>query len=346
MIHIDGAEKSGSGMILRATIALASVLGQPVRMTGIRARRSKPGLRPQHLACVTSCAEMCGARLSGAVVNSMEITYRPGGRVRGGRYEWNIGTAGSTTLLASAVLPLALFADSDSTVTLSGGLFQDFAPSAHHMQHILLPTLRKMGVNADLEILQPGYVPAGNGRIRLTVRPLTGPLEPLVLSRPGRVKTVCGVALSSHLKRQHVSERMASECRKVLGGSGLRAGIEEVNDETSAQPGASLTVWAETDSGCLIGSDRAGRRGRSSESIGRHVARALIEDLTTHATVDRHAADQLIVYALLATGTSRYVVPQVTDHVETGLWLAGKWGGAVRIDGNRIEINGLGYRPG
>lgn len=346
MIHIDGAEKSGSGTILRSTIALASVLGRPVRMTAIRARRSKPGLRPQHLACVTACAEMCGARVSGAAVNSMEITYRPGSRVRGGRYEWKIGTAGSTTLLASAVLPLALFADADTTVTLSGGLFQDFAPSAHHMQHVLLPTLRKMGIDADLEILQPGYVPAGNGKIRLTVRPLTGPLKPLVLSPPGTVGTVCGIALSSHLKRQHVSERMASECRKVLSGSGLQAGIDEVNDETSSQPGANLTVWAETDSGCLIGSDRAGRRGRSSESIGRYVANALLADTETHATVDRHAADQLIVYALLAAGTTRYVMPQVTDHVETNLWLGQTWGGAVRLDGRRVEIKGLGYTPG
>jgi RNA 3'-terminal phosphate cyclase (ATP) len=343
MIYIDGSEKSGSGTILRSTIALASVLGRPFRMTGIRARRAKPGLRPQHLACVTACAEMCGAEVQGAAVNSMQIVYKPGTKVRGGHYEWNIGTAGSTTLLASALVPLAMFADTATAITLTGGLFQDFAPSAHHMQHVLLPTLRKMGIDVDLEILQPGYVPAGRGKIRLNLHPVTGPIKPLILSEQGEVRRIGGLALSSRLKTQRVSERMASECKKVLAGMGLAAVIEERHDETSPQPGASLTIWAETENGCLIGSDQAGKRGRTSESIGRYVAKKLKQDLDTGATVDRYLADQLIVYAALAGGTTRYVIPQVSDHVEANLWLAEKWGASTGLEGSRLTVTGLGY---
>jgi RNA 3'-terminal phosphate cyclase (ATP) len=346
MIQIDGAAKSGSGTILRSALTLATVLGQPLRMTGIRARRPKPGLRPQHLACVTSCAEMCRARVKGAAVGSMAITYDPTRKILGGRYEWNIGTAGSTTLLLSTLLPVALFADSDTTFSLSGGLFQDFAPSAHHMQHVFLPTLKKMGIEAALEIVQPGYVPSGRGVIRVTVSPLSGPLRPLVLHEQGTVETVRGISLSSHLAQQRVSERMAAECTKVLAEAGFQTRIETVNDDTSLQAGASLTVWAATDSGCLIGSDQAGKRGRSSESIGRNVASRLKEDLATDATVDRHMADQLILYAILGSGTTQYMIPRLTDHVEASMYVAEKWGAGVSIKGNALAVTGLGCTPG
>jgi RNA 3'-terminal phosphate cyclase len=41
-------------------------------------------------------------------------------------------------------------------------MFQDFAPSPFHMRNVAMKTLRKMEIDADLEIVRPGYVPAGN----------------------------------------------------------------------------------------------------------------------------------------------------------------------------------------
>jgi RNA 3'-terminal phosphate cyclase (ATP) len=214
------------------------------------------------------------------------------------------------------------------------------------MQHVFLPTLKKMGIEAALEIVQPGYVPSGRGVIRVAVSPLSGPLRPLVLHEQGTVETVRGISLSSHLAQQRVSERMAAECTKVLAEAGFQTRIETVNDDTSLQAGASLTVWAATDSGCLIGSDQAGKRGRSSESIGRNVASRLKEDLATDATVDRHMADQLILYAILGSGTTQYMIPRLTDHVEASMYVAEKWGAGVSIKGNALAVTGLGCTPG
>lgn len=44
MIHIDGAQKSGSGTIVRFAGGLATLLGEELHLTNIRARREKPGL--------------------------------------------------------------------------------------------------------------------------------------------------------------------------------------------------------------------------------------------------------------------------------------------------------------
>jgi len=342
MIYIDGSAKSGSGTMVRYAVALSSLLGEELRINNIRAKRDKPGLRPQHLASVTACAQMCDAQVEGAVVNSKEITYKPGGRIKGGYYQWEIGTAGSATLLVMTLLPLALFADKETILRISGGLFQDFAPSAHHMQYVLFPNLGKLGIKAELEVIRPGYVPRGGGIIQVSIKPVSGGLKPLSLLKQGKVKKVTGLALSSHLREQRVSQRMAEECQKVVAEKGHQARIETLWDETAPQAGASLTLWAETDSGCLLGSDQAGKRGRSSEQIGRYVARNLLEDLGSSATVDRYLADQLIIYAALAAGTTEYIIPWFSEHVEANLWLVEKFGVRACLDGNTLYIEGSG----
>jgi len=344
MIRIDGATKAGSGTILRLAVALSTLLGDELHIWNIRARRDKPGLRPQHLQVLLACAQMCDGTADGAEVGSKEIVYRPGKRIRGDVYRWDIGTAGSTTMLATALLLVACFADRPSALEMSGGLFQDFAPSAHHMQYVLLPTLAKMGVNASIEIKRPGYVPKGNGLIVMKVEPVTR-ISPLALTEQGQVSRIAGISLSSHLNKEKVSQRMATECQRRLAAKHYESNIELLHDSQASQKGAALSVWAETHTGCLIGADRAGMPGRSSEEIGRFVAQHLLEDLNTGATVDRHLADQLIPYCALAHGTSRYIIPQNTEHVETNLWLVREITGArAELDGKCILIDGIGYQ--
>lgn len=343
MIHIDGSAKSGSGTIVRYAVALASLLGEDLHITNIRAKRDKPGLRPQHLASVKACAEICGAKVEGARVDSMEITYRPGPHIKGGYYEWEIGTAGSTTLLTLTILPILLFAEKEATLKISGGLFQDFAPSASHIQHVLFPTLRKMGIESGLEVVRPGYVPAGHGIIQVRTKPIARAINPLSMLQPGKVEAINGIALSSKLRPARVSQRMAEECQRVLAREGYRASIDVQYDDTALQAGASLAIWAETDIACRFGADMAGKRGRSSEEIGRHVAHALLEDLKTGATVDRYLADQLIIYAALAQGTTEYLIPRFTEHVDSNLWLVEKFGARTSVEDNRLHIEGIGY---
>jgi RNA 3'-terminal phosphate cyclase len=137
---------------------------------------------------------------------------------------------------------------------------------------------------------------------------------------------------------------MAEECQKVLTSYRCKAEIEKIEDESSLQEGAALAIYAETSLGNRIGSDRAGRPGRSSESIGRYVAVSLMEDIQTGAAVDRYIADQLIIYGGLAEGVTKYRVPRITEHVETNLWLIEEFLGAkTRIDGNLLEIEGIGF---
>jgi RNA 3'-terminal phosphate cyclase (ATP) len=128
--------------------------------------------------------------------------------------------------------------------------------------------------------------------------------------------------------------------------------IEIRNDEAdhpafqlpAFQPGAALTVWAETEKGCLLGSDLSGALGRPAERIGRQTANHLLSDLKTGAAVDRHTADQLIPLAALAKGESIINILEITDHIESRCWLAETILGArTRIEGTRLTISGIEY---
>ncbi len=344
MIEVDGSQKSGSGTILRYAVSLASLLGQDLHITNIRAKRKNPGLRPQHRLSVMACGQLSRGTAERAEVGSKEIMFRPGKVLMGGDYGWDIGTAGSTTMLAMTVLPLALFADRPSTFKITGGLFQDFAPSAIHLQDVFFPTLRKMGIDAQLKIIRPGYVPKGGGVIELMVEPVKDKIKPLKLLRQGRVIEIKGKAISSHLKERKVSDRMAELCRNELREDGFDPQIEVLYDTTSIQKGAALAIYAYTDTGCIIGSDMAGKLGRTSEEIGRSVARNLIDDIKTNATVDRYQADLLIIYGALADGLTEYSIPRMTEHVDSNLWLIQEiLGVKSEVKGNHLRIEGVGF---
>jgi RNA 3'-terminal phosphate cyclase (ATP) len=343
MLKLDGGQHSGSGTIVRFGVALAALSGQELTLTNIRAKRDQPGLRPQHLKAVEAIAELCQGTLEGGVVGSRELCFRPGPLPQGGEFHWDIGTAGSTTMLALATLPVAAFAERPCLFRITGGVFQDFAPSAFHFQHALLPLLRWMGLNADLRILRPGYAPSGGGVIELSVEPVGSQLTPLRLMKQDDHLSFWGIALSSRLERRQVSQRMAASSQEVLAQRGLAADVQLLSDDTAFQAGAALALFAQGDD-TIIGADQAGALRRSAESIGRYVGESLLEDLDRGATVDRHLADQLVIFAALGEGVSEFLIPEATDHVQANIWLVETILGArAMLEGQLLRLQGTGY---
>src|SRR5687767_6264256 len=104
MITIDGSQHSGSGTIVRYSVALAALLHGPVMVIDDRQNRAQRSLRTQHVRSVLAFAALCGASTDGVHVDSRDFTFVPEPRISGCTFEWNIGTAGSTTMLALTVL--------------------------------------------------------------------------------------------------------------------------------------------------------------------------------------------------------------------------------------------------
>jgi len=324
LLEIDGSQKSGSGTILRLSIALAGVLGEPLHIYNIRQRRGQPGLRPQHLESVLTAAKLCNAEMKGAKLGSRELWFKPDGTVSG-EIRAEIGTAGSISMLLLTILPLCSYAKGAVSVqVVKGGTDVRHAPTINYLKHVLMPILERMGLKASLTIRKYGYYPKGVGEVLLEVQPCSK-LTPIRLEEFGTVEKLRGVSVCTFLEDRKVAERQAKAANRYLKDHGYEAKIQVVNDRSNPlQKGSSLVLWAETSTGALLGGDAIGELRKLSEVVGREAAENLFREVMAQATVDVHLADMLVPYIALADGNSVYLTRDVTDHLDTNMWLAQK----------------------
>jgi RNA 3'-phosphate cyclase len=300
---------------------MSSILREELHIYNIRKRRPSPGLRPQHLEAVLTAGRLCNAEVKGAKLGSREIWFVPG-EIRGGRLEAEIGTAGSIPMLILTVLPICLHAKREVELRIrKGGTDTRNAPTINFLRYILLPTLRKMGVEASVQIRAYGYYPVGMGEVILRVTPCRS-LKPLKLREYERIRGVNGISICTFLEDKRVADRQATSARKILEAQGYKSNIEVVYDSSNpTQKGSSLVLWAETDSGAIIGGDAIGELRKSSEKVGREAANNLLMELKAKVTSDIHLGDMIIPYIGLAKGFSTYTVREFSEHLDTNIWL-------------------------
>ncbi len=324
MLEIDGSQKSGSGTILRLSVALAGVLGEPLHIYNIRQKRGQPGLRPQHLESVLTAAKLCNAEMKGATLGSSELWFKPD-HIISGEVRAEIGTAGSISMLLLTILPLCAYAKGAVSVqVVKGGTDVRHAPTINYLKYVLLPILERMGLKASLTIRKYGYYPKGMGEVLLEVQPCSK-LTPIRLEEFGTVEELRGVSVCTFLEDRKVAERQAKAANKYLKDHDYEAKIQVVNDRSNPlQKGSSLVLWAETSTGALLGGDAIGELRKLSEVVGREAAENLFREVEAQATVDIHLADILVPYIALADCNSVYLTRDVTDHLDTNMWLAQK----------------------
>jgi RNA 3'-phosphate cyclase len=336
LLEIDGSQKSGSGTILRLSVALAGILNEPLHIYKIRQRRPQPGLRPQHLEAVLTAAKICNAETKGAKLGSRELWFRPT-QITSDEVHAEIGTAGSIPMLLLTILPLCAFARKTLRVhVVKGGTDVRHAPTINYIKHVLLPMLERMGLKIKLDIKRYGYYPKGMGEISLEVQPCSE-LKPLHLEAFGNIEEVKGISVCTFLAKRKVAQRQAKAANKILKAHGYEAQIEVVNDTSNPlQKGSSLVLWAKTNTHALLGGDAIGELRKPSEVVGREAAENLVKEIKAEATVDVHLADMLVPYVALAKGESSYLCRQITEHIDTNIWLAQK------ILGVRFEVSRVG----
>ena len=72
---------------------MSCLLKKPINIIQIRAGRSKPGLRPQHLTGIRLLSDICQGNLEGDSVGSMSVKFQPNS-MKFGRYVADTQTAG------------------------------------------------------------------------------------------------------------------------------------------------------------------------------------------------------------------------------------------------------------
>ena len=338
MFEIDGSQKSGSGTILRLAVALAAATGESLHIYNIRQNRPQRGLKPQHLEAVLTAAKLCNAEVKGATLGSKELWFKPQ-EVKSGNFEAEIGTAGSISALLMATLPICAFANGSVRLHVAkGGTDVSHSPTINYLRNVFLAALKQMGLEASITVHRYGYYPKGMGEVTMTIKP-PEQLKPIRLETFGKLKGVKGVSVCTFLADRKVAERQAKAASEYLSEKGYATDIEVINDRSNTfQKGSSIALWAETDTGAIIGADAIGELKKTSEKVGREAAEKLIAELSAKPTVDMYLADMLIPYMALAEGTSSLLTREVSDHLETNIWLAEKM---LKLRFNIQKVNNL-----
>ena len=339
MLHLDGSYGEGGGQILRTALSLAATLEQPVHIANIRASRAKPGLRPQHLTGVLALARITQAEVTGAELHSRELTFRPR-RAQPGRYLFDVaektGSAGSVTLLAQALLPPLLAAGQGSSLTLRGGTHVSWSPLAHYLLHVFLPALAQLGAKVEMTLHRWGWYPRGGGEVGLEIHPAPK-LAGVEWRTPPEFQAFRALSAASRLP-EHVSRRQGERLKSRLGG-GLPVDLLQAG---GLDPGSMVLIY-----GPLAGFDALGARGKPAEKVADEAADAFLSFRDRGAAVDRHLADQIVLYLARARGPSSLITPEITLHLLTNLWVIEQFlGPTFEVKGELGERGEIGCQGG
>lgn len=256
-----------------------------------------------------AAAEVGQAQATGAELGAQELLFRPAG-IRAGHFDFEVGSAGSTTLVLQTVLPALLQADAPSSLILRGGTHNPQAPTFEFLERAFLPLLRRMGANADLILDRPGFYPAGGGRMRARVEPVRS-WKRLELLEQGELRRITAHALVANLPR-HVAERELQVTRLGLGLRPQDLSLAEL--DTATGPGNVLTLTIECANVAEVVSG-FGRKGKPAETVASEACAEARAYLDSNAPVGVHLADQLLLPVALAGGRFRTQAP--SSHART-----------------------------
>lgn len=312
MIKIDGSFGEGGGQILRTALALSAIEKKPFEMFNIRTGRKKPGLAAQHLQCVEALAQICDAEVSGARVGSLSLRFYPG-EIKSGDYCFEIGTAGSVSLVLQTIfLPLSLI-EGSSSVIIRGGTHVPFSPCFHYLKDQWLFYLKKIGFDARLEMVRAGFYPKGGGEINIFIRHVEK-VYPLVLIERGRLLKVRGVSAVGNLDLR-IAERQKKQAMKRMSTINTSPEIEVINMPSFARGTMLLLICEYENSQCCYFS--LGAIGKRAEQVADEACDGLDYFLETKGVIDEHLSDQIILPLSLTTDTSRFITPKITPHLLT-----------------------------
>ncbi len=304
MIELDGSQGEGGGQILRTALALSLITGKAFRIHNIRAKRPKPGLMRQHLACVqagvvvgggAAHTQACNDAGQAVQVGETTLNFTPGA-ITPGDYEFAVGSAGSCMLVLQTVLWPLLLAQAPSALVLRGGTHNPMAPSASYLQQVFQSWSGHEGVWFEMELRRHGFYPAGGGEVAVRLLPPAGGIAPFSLMQRGALRSANAQCLHAGLPKG-VAQRELAILKNALGW-----GDEQLHNQAlraNEGPGNVLMVVLQHEHITEVFTS-FGEKGLSAEQVAHQVLKEVRAYQTSQAPVGPHLADQLMIPLALA----------------------------------------------
>lgn len=323
---IDGSFGEGGGQILRTSVTFAAITGRAIEIHSIRGKRPKPGLQPQHLVAVRAAAELCGAELKGDAAQSMFLSFRPARAAEPGSYRFDIGTAGSASLVLQTVFPVLSILEAPSQVTVIGGTHNPKAPTIDYVREVFTPTISHFGWRLEVDCPTPGFFPVGGGRVEARIHPAE-PRE-IDLDTFSTEHTLLAVAHSS-IRREDLFERAKDHLAVRHRRSTMPLKFERILSD-GPSPGIGLTLIA-ANGHHRAGFTSLGARQKTMEKVCDEAYDEYHAWVSGTPGLDEHLADQLVPLAALTPGHSSWRTQTVSEHLRTVLQVT-EWFGLATTD--------------
>lgn len=328
IITIDSSLGEGGGQILRTSLALSAILGMPLKVINIRAKRENPGLQHQHITAVKVVSALSNAKTEGLYLGSKELLFYPN-KLSGGNFEFDVGTAGSVMLVLQAILPILPFLETSTKIVLKGGTDVPGAPTFDYFKNVTLELLKRIGIDMKANIKRRGYYPKGGGIVDIFIESPKGRLKNIELVKRGELKKI-KIFSVAHKLPSHIAKRQALSAQSFLEErlQGILYETEIEDDEknhelASFSPGTSISIIAEAKES-ILGGDSLGKKGKPAEKVGEDAAKVLIEDISTQMALDRFMSDMIIPFLALAKGKSKVGGSRLTLHAITNILIIEK----------------------
>lgn len=322
-ILLDGSGGDGGGARLRTALALSLVTGRPFGLTGVRAGRPEPGLRPAHVATLRAAARLCDAEVTGADAGATRLDFRPRAPVRPVEgLTLEAGPGGSTGLLLQVVCwPLALAGG--GSLVLRGATHQAQAPSFHFLALAWAPAVARLGFGLEVSLQAASFHAEGGGEVSARIDPPRA-LPALDLGSRGMLREVEVISMAGGLGAA-AADRQAGRATRAMRALGVAAEVERLPLPVAGPVGGHVLVLA-TFERLRSGHGAVAPPDRPPEEAGDLAVAAFREHLTAGGAVDPLLADQLLVPAALrAAGltpapagpapATRFTVSRVTAHL-------------------------------
>jgi RNA 3'-phosphate cyclase len=328
LLEIDGDYLEGGGQILRTSVGLACITGRGIRVTNIRARRPKAGLKSQHLHTLRTLAHIFDAEIDGLELYSKKINFIPRrNSVSRQHLDIDIGTAGAIGLLLQPIVLVAAFKSKRLSLNIKGGTCGLAAVPVDYYPNCIFPILAKSGLRATLSILRRGYYPEGGGEVSVDIEQMKYS-KPIKLTEQGRLERISGISVASRdLIKREVSQRQAEAAKEILEKEySCPVNIEAAYAQTYSI-GSEINLYAYMNTGVILGADSRGEVSKLAEVVGKEAARKLINEINSGAACDLHLADNIIPWLALLGGNIK--TSQITKHTQTNIWVVERFFGKI-----------------
>jgi RNA 3'-terminal phosphate cyclase (ATP) len=331
-LKINGGHGEGGGQIIRSAITLSCITKQPIHLENIRKNRKNEGLKAQHLTAIRILQKISKADVIGAKIGSTELKFIPG-NVENLELIEDVKTAGSISLILQVLIPVVSISQKKLSLIIKGGTDVLWSPSMDYTQHVVKEAYSRMGIEFSVEIIKRGYYPKGNGEVKLEVYP--SKIKSLTLSKreTNNLKLKCTF---SKISIDVIKEKIEMIKEKI---SKANFNVEiEIKEEEAIDSGASLLIYS-IDKNSIIGIDGLFDNKKQNFDLD-------FEKFNNSLGVDESLADMLVVPASLGINKTVFQVKEITEHLETNLFVTSKitgckYGIGKTSEGFEVIIQGV-----